>query len=80
MLCDRAVLFATEPTFTESLLCGVSLILCLSILSSSKEKGSCKNLSDSAQQQLLFCSSLCKGQAKPHQGSDVREQALTMNE
>lgn len=80
MLCERAVLFSTEPTFTESLLCGVSLVLCLSILSSSKERGSFKNLSDSAQQHLLFWFSLCKGQAKPHQGSDGWERALTMNE
>lgn len=79
MLCERAVLFSTEPTFTESLLWGLSNSL-PSILSSSKERGSFKNLSDSAQQHLLFWFSLCKGQAKPHQGSDGWERALTMNE
>lgn len=64
MLCERAVLFSTEPTFTESLLCGVSLILRLSILSSSKGRGSFKNLSDSAQQHFLFWFSLCKGKTR----------------
>ena len=62
--CSVTGLFCLPPMFTESLLCGVSLLLSLSILSSSKDRGSFKNLSDSAQQHLLFCSSLCQGPAR----------------